>query len=41
LVDLSKCDLIQDKTLYRMIEKFSCLSLINYYGLDLKDEMMV
>jgi hypothetical protein len=41
LIDLSKCDLIQDKTLYKMIEKFACLKLINYYGVDLKDEMMV
>jgi hypothetical protein len=41
MIDLSKCDLIQDKTLYRMIEKFACLYLINYYGVDLKDEMTV
>lgn len=39
LIDFSKCDLIEDKTLYKVMKLYPCLNLINYYGNDLKYEV--
>jgi hypothetical protein len=39
LIDFSKCDLLHDSLLYKVMEKYPCLAIINYYGMNLKYEI--
>lgn len=41
LIDFSKCDLINDKILYSLLDRFSYLKVINYYNEELRDNMYI
>lgn len=38
LIDFSKCDLLQDSLFYKVMKKYPCLAIVNYYGINLKYE---
>ena len=39
-IDLNKCDYVTDQMIYNILDKYPNITIINYYGRDLRDDFV-